>query len=364
MLVDVAKLDKALDRTLEAAVDHSLWPGILQDIAQATNAFGVNVLALKGIFPGGIVATESLGPALEGYFDGGWHLNEWRVRGLPLLARQGTALEQDYTTRDNFEQQAYYRAQRRFGLGRTCAVGFSGQDASMVMALHRRYDDDPYDVEDEAVFRVMRDRLVVAANMMQALSVTRLEAMSDAFEIAGLPAVFFNRSGRVTKTNAAAAKILGGDLKIVENRLVAKHHAETVLIQKRMAAVATSAWLTPADHQPITISRNDKRPLLVRIQRLGGNLADIFNSAVGVCLVEDMEPSMETDTAGVARTFGLTNKQAQIAVFLAQGRRLRDIADEMGISYETARTHLRMIFDRTSTNRQSDLVAIVARFSK
>jgi DNA-binding CsgD family transcriptional regulator len=364
MLVDVVKLDRALDRTLEAAVDHSLWPAILQEIAEATNAYGVNVLTLKGISPGGIIATESLGPALEGYFDGGWHLNEWRVRGMPLLARQGTALEQDYTSRDDFERQDYYRDQRRFGLGRTCAVGFSAFDTSMVMGLHRRYDDDPFDAEDETVFRAMRDRLIMSVNMMQTLSATRVEAMSDAFEMTGMAAVFFGRNGRVVKTNAAADKVLGADLKVVDNRLVTTRHDMTALIQKRMAAVSTAAWLSPLDQQPILVAREDKKPLMVRIQRLGGNLVDIFKTAVGVCLIEDLEPVRESNVAGVARAFGLTNKQAQIAVFLAQGRRLRDIADETCISYETARTHLRMIFERTATNRQSDLVAIVARFSK
>ncbi len=361
MLVDVVKLDMALDRTLEAAVDHSLWPGILQQIAEATNAFGVNVLALKGIFPGGIVSTESLGPALEGYFDGGWHLNEWRVRGLPLLARQGTALEQDYTTRDDFERQAYFRDQRRFGLGRTCIVGFSAFDNSMVMGLHRRYNDDPFDAEDEQVFRVMRERLVVAANMMHSLATTRVEAMADAFEMVDTPAIFFSRHGRVTRTNGAASRLLGGELKIVDGRLISSNHEETVCIQKCMSTVATAAWLTPSDGKPIMVARADKRPLLVRVQRLGRTLGDIFGSSVGVCLIDDLEPQKVADVSTIGKSYGLTARQAEIALKLAQGKRLRTIADEMQITYETARTHLRTIFERTGTNRQSELVRILSR---
>lgn len=364
MLIDVGKLDKALDRTLEAAIDHSLWPGILQQIAEATNAFGVNVLALKGIFSGGIVTTESLGPALEGYFDGGWHLNEWRVRGLPILARRGTVLEQDYTTRDDFERQAYFRDQRRFGLGRTCMVGFSAQDNSMVMGLHRRFNDDPYGVEEEQIFKVMSDRLIVAANIMHSLSVKGLDAMAEAFEMVDTPAVFFSRLGRVTKVNRAASKLLGSDLKVADGRLVCASHEDSLRIQKRMIAVATAAWLTPSDGRPIMIARVEKRPLLVRIQRLGGNLGDIFGTSVGVCLIEDLEPKTVSDVSAVGQSFGLTLRQTEIALKLAQGRRLRDIAEEMQITYETARTHLRTIFERTSTNRQSDLVRILSRSGK
>lgn len=361
MLIDVAKLDQALDRTLEAAIDHSLWPSILQSIGEATKAFGVNVLALKGIFPGGIIATESLGPALDGYFDGGWHLNEWRVRGIPLLKRQGTALEQHYTTRDDFEKQAYYRDQRRFGLGRTCVVGFSAQDNTMVMGLHRRYNDDPYDVEDEAIFRIMRERLVVSANMMHTLAVTKLDGMSEAFEATKTPAVFFARSGRITKTNQSATHLFGTDLKIVDGRLVTSSHEVTARIQKRMHAVATAVWLTPEEARPIMVVRAEKRPLLIRVQRLGGNLVDLFGASAGVCLIEDLEPAKVSDISTVARSFGLTIKQAEIALLLAQGKRLREIADMVGITYETARTHLRAIFEKTSTNCQSELVALLTR---
>ncbi|MBY5918469.1 hypothetical protein HFO77_29185 [Rhizobium leguminosarum] len=92
MLIDVDKLDRALDRSIEAAVDHSGWPDVPQSIAKATNAFRANIPALRGIFPGGIVTTQSLGPALESYFNGGRHLNEWRLRGPPLLMRQAPPL--------------------------------------------------------------------------------------------------------------------------------------------------------------------------------------------------------------------------------------------------------------------------------
>lgn len=364
MRIDLAKLDRALDGTLEAAVDPSLWPRILADVADATGAFGVNIVPLHGSFPGGMIATDSLGPAIEGYFDGGWNKNEWRVRALPLLARHGTVLEQHYTTSEDFKNQEYYRAQSKYGLGRTCIIGLSNLRDLLCFTLHRRLDEDPFDVEDELVFRAVRGRLMVAASIMWNIAGQKVDGMLDAFQMAKMGAVFFDRFGKVTATNAAASAVLGRELQISQGELRARAHAETALIRTRMDAVLTERWLDPALARPIVIQRDAARPILLRIQRLGGSLVDIFSHAVGVCLIEDLDQSKVSEPGNMAETFGLTKSQAMLASILADGTSLRDAAEQRSVSYETARSHLRSIFAKTGTRRQSELVALVARLRK
>ena len=271
MGINIGKLDTALDRAVEAAVDPSLWGDVLDRVAEATGAFGVNIVPIAGSFPGGLIMTDSLQPALEGYFDGGWNKNEWRRRGLPLLSRQGTVLEQHYTTRDEFTDEEYYRAQSKYGLGRTCIVGLSSPSDLVCFTLHRRLDEDPFDVEDETVFRAMRDRLMVSAQIMWNAGAHRIEGMLEAFQMARIGAVFFDRFGKVRSTNAAAERMLGNELQISGGELRSKVHAETVRIRQRMKAILTESWLDPRLAEPIQIHREAARPILLRIQRLGGN---------------------------------------------------------------------------------------------
>lgn len=361
MRIDLAKLDRALDGTLEAAVDPSLWPRILDQVAEATGAFGVNIVPLHGCFPGGVVMTDSLQPALEGYFDGGWNKREWRLRALPLLALQGTVLEQHYTTSEDFKKQEYYRAQSKYGIGRTCIIGLSNPSDLVCFTLHRRLDEDPFDVEDERIFRAMRDRLMVSASIMWNIASQKIDGMLEAFQMARMGAVFFNRFGRVTATNAAASASLGRELQISQGELRSRTHAETVLIKTRMNAVLTERWLDPSLAKPVVIQRDAARPILLRIQRLGGNLLDIFSHSVGVCLIEDLDQSKISEPENVAQTFGLTKSQAMLASMLADGMSLREAAELRSVSYETARSHLRSIFAKTGTGRQSELVALIAR---
>jgi DNA-binding CsgD family transcriptional regulator len=57
--------------------------------------------------------------------------------------------------------------------------------------------------------------------------------------------------------------------------------------------------------------------------------------------------------------FGLSPGEAELALSLATGERLREVADRRGISIETARTQLKQIFLKTNTRRQSDLISLL-----
>jgi DNA-binding CsgD family transcriptional regulator len=57
--------------------------------------------------------------------------------------------------------------------------------------------------------------------------------------------------------------------------------------------------------------------------------------------------------------FGLTPAEARLALHLVAGETLRSAEVKLSISYETARTHLKNIFDKTGTSRQAELVIAI-----
>ena len=57
--------------------------------------------------------------------------------------------------------------------------------------------------------------------------------------------------------------------------------------------------------------------------------------------------------------FGLTPAEARLALQLVAGEALRSAAVKLGISYETARTELKNIFNKTGTCRQAELVVVL-----
>jgi DNA-binding CsgD family transcriptional regulator len=57
--------------------------------------------------------------------------------------------------------------------------------------------------------------------------------------------------------------------------------------------------------------------------------------------------------------FGLTPAEARLALHLVAGETLRSAEVKLSISYETARTHLKNIFDKTGASRQAELVIAI-----
>ena len=57
--------------------------------------------------------------------------------------------------------------------------------------------------------------------------------------------------------------------------------------------------------------------------------------------------------------FGLTKAEAKLAAILAKGQELKSAAEELGITYGTARSRLAQIFQKTATRRQGELVHLL-----
>ena len=57
--------------------------------------------------------------------------------------------------------------------------------------------------------------------------------------------------------------------------------------------------------------------------------------------------------------FGLTPAEARLALHLAAGETLRSAEAKLSMTYETARTHLKSVFQKTGTCRQAELVVTI-----
>ena len=57
--------------------------------------------------------------------------------------------------------------------------------------------------------------------------------------------------------------------------------------------------------------------------------------------------------------FGLTPTEARVAGALANGARTLDVAEMLDVSTTTIAFHMRNLFQKTGTNRQADLVALI-----
>ena len=76
-------------------------------------------------------------------------------------------------------------------------------------------------------------------------------------------------------------------------------------------------------------------------------------------IVADLDRRIEAPAVLLRRVFDLTLAESVVLERLVYGLTLREIADASGTSRNTVRNQLHIVFEKTGTNRQSELIKLV-----
>jgi DNA-binding CsgD family transcriptional regulator len=176
-----------------------------------------------------------------------------------------------------------------------------------------------------------------------------------------LPVLVVRRGAKVVLKNAAAERLLTGEdgLRVNDGIL----HLDDATLERELRD-QIDAVLGPVGDpggMPLCLRRRRKgaRPLtlavtpLVPPQRLGANREH------ALVLISDPDRQPEGLRESLTRSYGLTPSEARVAIAALQGRSLDQLARDLYISANTAKTHLKNIFLKVGVNRQSEMVAAI-----
>ena len=106
--------------------------------------------------------------------------------------------------------------------------------------------------------------------------------------------------------------------------------------------------------------RSGQRPLSVLVARLGAEHPfQLEPPATAILLVTDPEQARPAADGHLRALYGLTRAEARIAQALLDADRLADVAENLGVTLSTVRTHLQRAFEKTDTRRQSELIRLL-----
>lgn len=125
------------------------------------------------------------------------------------------------------------------------------------------------------------------------------------------------------------------------------------------AAARCSGAPTLAGAMPVA-RPSGRAPLGLMVRPLDPEEASRSPSVASV-FVTDPERQAEAPTEVLGQLFGLTTAEARLALLLANGLSLEQAAEELNITRNTGRAHLRSIFAKTGVGQQSQLVSLVLR---
>jgi len=344
-----------------AAVDGSSWNGALEIAVEQTGSYGAILLNTNGKLLPGSPMTERMKPSAECYFRDEWYLRDERFRGISIMMRNGVCDDLEIMDSDVIKRHPYYQEfLAPFGLRSFAGVRMATDRDTWCLSLQRGITDDLYSRDEKRKLAKLSESLSSAATVAQALGFAATDAAMEAFEVSGTGILLLNWRGEIARVNRAAERMLGHGVRIAGRRLVTTDTAATDQLDRalhRLLWLPSQAALSP----PMALTRQDRLPLLAYPLKLASLTVNPFAEAKALVVLVDPTTRPRPPEATLRDVFGLTAAEARLAARLAAGEALEAIADDLNITKETARFHLKHVFAKTGVRRQAELVAVFAR---
>jgi DNA-binding CsgD family transcriptional regulator len=254
---------------------------------------------------------------------------------------------------------------QHLGYGMSATVLRTPSVVGMVGFLRKTGAPDP-SVEDLMLLRALMPHLERAVQMHQHIAELRVlqGATKQALDRWARGVVILDGRGRALLMNRTAEEIvnLKDGLGVVEGQLRAAVVGETIALRRLIRnAVASrnTPVLEPGGVMSVTRARSP-RPLHLLVTPVP-TASDIPTPRRAACVVfiADPDKTPQTNERLLRRLYGLTPTEARIAALLTQGTDIRAISETLQVTLNTVRTHVKRVFDKTETNRQSDLTRLV-----
>jgi DNA-binding CsgD family transcriptional regulator len=354
---DMALDEALLDRIYEAAAIPELWPEVLEDLAAIAGAQAGALVAYRGREPAGYIPSPLYREGYDDYFRNGITIEN--VRPLRAFERQhpGFLSDLEVQSPDEIERdEIYNRFLHPHGLQWTAGtIILSPSNDILVVDIARALGEAPFDRASLEALDIYRPHLARASLMSARLGLRTARDMTDAMQLLGLPAIAMSGTGRALAMNPLAEALDGRVVTRGFDRIALTHVAADGLLLHALsdvrAGTTRSIPLPAADGHPA---------LIVHLLPISGAAHDIFAAAKSLLLVTDVTAPEAPTQELLAGLFDLTPAEARVARALASGLPLDRVASEFGVSVQTIRNQLAGVFHKTGTNRQVELLRLIA----
>jgi DNA-binding CsgD family transcriptional regulator len=187
-----------------------------------------------------------------------------------------------------------------------------------------------------------------------------LKSVLDTFD----RAVFgLNRRGMVVLSNRQAKRIIedGDGLQLVRGRLIGSSVSGNAELQSQIAkAVESGLDRTSTQAAGLLLSRNSERlPLRITVTPFGSSPTSNPSQLAALVFVSDPAAQPKACSGFLRQLYGLSPTECRLADLLHQGLEVREVADRLGSTLETARFHLKRVLAKTGARRQTELMRLM-----
>lgn len=356
-----------------AAADETQWPAVLEHLADEYHG-GVAGLQYRTGVDGEVRSSRfaRFDPELQRTYGTYFATrNPWTRLSQPLFQPGFVYTPESVLPLPQLERTEFYDGILRPAGVVHCfgACVLRRGDDVLSFTVVRSRARGPYDANELNRVRPILPHLRRAVEVNERLSgLARARAgLADGLDCLQHGVVVVNRRGHVVFANQAARTIvaLHDGLTIAADGLIPASREERHRLRALLdGSVRTTAGEGVSAGGAMTIARPSmKRPFLLLVAPLKLPLEHEAPSGMSTIFISDPEAQVESIDELVRRLYGLTATEARVANAFATSGSLDQTAEQLQLSRETVRWHVRHIYRKTGTNRQAALLKLLIQGS-
>jgi DNA-binding CsgD family transcriptional regulator len=237
------------------------------------------------------------------------------------------------------------------------------------LSLYRDSSSSEFQPADEDLLHILVPHLQRAFRLHFQFS--ELKARSSSAEMAldmlisGV--IFLGSEGEVLFMNRKAEELLQSKdgLLCLRGKVIASVRSESDRLQAMIdSALHTGNGKGLGAGGTILISRQQARPLSVTVTPLTNSYVAFSIRSTAILFISDPDQNLEIPAELLQHRFGLTKAEVRLTLALLQGGSLKEAADLCGVTHNTAKSQLKIIFSKTGVKRQGDLIRLLLTSSR
>ena len=364
--------ERILASLYDAMLDDTRWPATSALIDEACGLTGNGLMVgegpkndVRGLFVGLYYRGQRREDLEREYLENYHSIDERVPRFRQLPVSRLVHINDLYTAEELKTSPTYNEILPRAAMQDGLNVRLPGLDGSHIgWGLNDPVDSEGWGPSRIAMVQRLLPHIQQFVRVRQAL--VRAEARSSTvtalLDNPRIGVLELDRRGRILEGNDRARSILrhGDGLLDRNGMLRARAPADQVRLE-RLVGVALPASGAVAVSGSMVLRRSSVvPPFVVHVKPVGGPQPD-YGARHVAALVLIVEPGRQhrINPDLVATTLELTPAETRVAVWLAEGNSVRDMAEATGHTKAAIYWHLQRIYQKHSISRQADLVRLV-----
>jgi DNA-binding CsgD family transcriptional regulator/PAS domain-containing protein len=366
------KVLELVGQIYDAGADEQHWPAFLESLADALSAT-VTALSYHDLTSprATFVTAARMDPAgPRRYVEYYGSCDPYRAAWLTRFNRAGP--DTIYTgeqliPKDDFERTEYFNDffpvhDIAHQIGAPIALSSSW---ACNFASHRPVGKQPFGPEDVRLLRHLWPHLHRALQFHRKFAELegQQRASVDALDRLSTAVILLDQTGEILLANREGRRIFEQNDGLSARKLgpTAAQAEQNRELRRVIVGAAKGSRGEGAAGGMLVVQRpSGKRPYVLLVAPVGRQaFAPELKAPAVIVFATDPERQQEAARQALARIFALTSAESRLAGLLIQGETLVRAAERLGVSHNTARTHLQRIYQKTGASHQADFVRLI-----